>query len=143
MRLSVLDNLRLVDSDPNEVFALFPELSGLTRRAAGLLSGGEQQMLTLGRALTRKGTRLLLADELSLGLAPLVVKRLLHAVRQAADERGFGVLLVEQHVNELLRVADRAMVLNRGSLVLSGTADEIAGRLDEVQDSYLAAGFRS
>jgi branched-chain amino acid transport system ATP-binding protein len=104
----------------------------------GLLSGGEQQMLTLARALTGS-TRLLLADELSLGLAPLVVRRLLRAVRQAADERGVGVLLVDQQVRNALSVADRVYVMQRGRVVLSGTAPEMSARLDEIEASYLTA----
>jgi branched-chain amino acid transport system ATP-binding protein len=108
----------------------------MLRRRAGSLSGGEQQMLTLGRALARR-PRLLLCDELSLGLAPLVVKRLLSAVRAAADEHGLGALLVEQQVNQVLRFADRAYVLRRGELVLSGPAHETAQRMNDLEDLYL------
>ena len=71
---------------------------------------------------------MLLADELSLGLAPIIVATLLEAVRAAADERGVGVLLVEQHVRHALRIADRVHVMERGRVVLSGTADEVAGQ---------------
>jgi branched-chain amino acid transport system ATP-binding protein len=106
-------------------------------RSAGLLSGGEQQMLTLARALSRSPA-LLLADELSLGLAPLVVKRLLAAVRKVATENGVGVLLVEQHVRQALEIADRVYVLQRGLVTLQGSSSEIAGRLDEVQATYLS-----
>jgi branched-chain amino acid transport system ATP-binding protein len=139
MRLSVADNLKMAGCSADEVFELFPELRPLTRRLAGLLSGGEQQMLTLGRALTRAGTTVLLADELSLGLGPLVVKRLLRAVREAASQRGVGVLLVEQHVQQMLRIADRVAVMNHGSIVLSGTSAEVAQRLNDVEQSYLAS----
>jgi branched-chain amino acid transport system ATP-binding protein len=74
----------------------------------------------------------------SLGLGPLVVKRLLRAVREAADQRGVGVLLVEQHVKQLLRVADRVAVMNRGLIVLSGTSADVANHLGDIEQSYLA-----
>jgi branched-chain amino acid transport system ATP-binding protein len=82
--------------------------------------------------------RLLLADELSMGLAPLIVQRLLEAVRAAADERGTAVLLVEQHVRKALQYADRAYVMRRGRIVLEGTAADLASRIDEIESSYLA-----
>jgi branched-chain amino acid transport system ATP-binding protein len=104
----------------------------------GLLSGGEQQMLTLARALARK-PRVLLADELSMGLAPLVVKRLLEAVRDAADQLGAAVLLVEQHVRKALEYCDRAYVMHRGRIELSGTTAELLDRLGEIEDRYLTA----
>jgi branched-chain amino acid transport system ATP-binding protein len=94
-------------------------------------------MLTIARALARR-PRLLLVDELSLGLAPLVVTRLLKAVRAAGDERGVGVLLVEQHVKQALRVADRVLVMRGGRIVLSGKASEVEGRLEE---AYLSGGL--
>jgi branched-chain amino acid transport system ATP-binding protein len=135
MGLSTRDNLRVGGVSSGDATAVFNELEPLLRRRAGLLSGGEQQMLTLARALARQ-PRLLLADELSLGLAPLVVRRLLETVRHAADERGVGVLLVEQHVKQALRVADRVYVLRRGRVVLEGTASEIG---DRIEDAYLAS----
>jgi branched-chain amino acid transport system ATP-binding protein len=134
--LSTLDNLRVGDVDPPVALGLFPELEKRLSVRGGLLSGGEQQMLTLARALSRS-PRLLLADELSLGLAPLVVRRLLDAVRVAADERGTGVLLVEQHVRKALQYADRVYVMRRGRIELSGSASEMRGRLAEIEDSYL------
>jgi len=136
-RLSTADNLRLAGVSLDDTFALFPELEPLMRRPAGLLSGGEQQMLTLARALARK-PRLLLADELSLGLAPLIVRRLLDTVRLVAREQGVGVLLVEQHVRQALGIADRVCVMQRGQIVLEGTSDEVRGSLDEVEATYLA-----
>ena len=102
----------------------------------GLLSGGEQQMLTLARALARK-PRLLLADELSLGLAPLVVDRLLQAVRQAADEQGTAVLMVEQHAHKALQYADRAIVMRRGRVELAVSGEEARQRIGEVEQAYL------
>ncbi|HEY6800244.1 MAG TPA: ABC transporter ATP-binding protein, partial [Agromyces sp.] len=97
----------------------FPELGALLDRRAGLLSGGEQQMLTLGRALAAE-PKALLVDELSLGLAPLVVERLLAALRSAADERGIAVLLVEQQVRRALQVSDRWYLMRGGSIVADG-----------------------
>ena len=120
-----------------DAVAIFPELEPLMGRTAGLLSGGEQQMLTLARALARK-PELLLADELSLGLAPLLVKRLLETLRRAATEQRMGVLLVEQHVRQALAIADRVYVMQRGQIVISGTVDEVRGRLDEVEATYLS-----
>ena len=137
MRLSTADNLRLARVPRGDATALFPELEPLMRRSTGLLSGGEQQMLALARALARKPT-MLLADELSLGLAPLVVQRLLRAVRDAADARGLGVLLVEQHVRQALQIADRVYVMQRGEIAIQGTAAEVHGRLDELEATYLA-----
>lgn len=135
MRLSVLDNLRLGRGDIGAAFSLFPELERIKDRLAGQLSGGEQQMLTLARALSRN-PRVLLADELSLGLAPKIVTRLLRAVRVAADERGLGVLLVEQHIAQAVRYADRVMVMRRGSVVLSGLPNEVGS---QIEAAYLVA----
>jgi branched-chain amino acid transport system ATP-binding protein len=136
MGLTVADNIRLAHRTPDGCLELFPELGPLLRRRVGQLSGGEQQMLTLARALTGS-TKLLLADELSLGLAPLVVERLLRAVRAAAD-RGLGVLLVEQQFRKALRVADRAYVLSRGQVVVEGTAAELHTRSAELEANYLS-----
>jgi branched-chain amino acid transport system ATP-binding protein len=129
MRLTTAENLRVGRCAPDRALALFPELRPLLGRLAGQLSGGEQQILTLARALARL-PRLLLADELSLGLAPMVVTRLLTAVRTAASEQGVGVLIVEQHVEEALNFADRVYVMRRGQIVLSGTAEEVAPHLE-------------
>jgi branched-chain amino acid transport system ATP-binding protein len=135
MGLSTRDNLRVAGVDLDEALTLFPELERRLGVRGGLLSGGEQQMLTLARALARK-PRVLLADELSMGLAPLIVKRLLDAVRAAAD-RGAAVLLVEQHVRKALKYADRAYVMRRGRIELSGTATELRSRINEIEDKYL------
>jgi sulfate-transporting ATPase len=133
--LSTNGNLRLGRGAVAGALELFPELAPLLRRRAGLLSGGEQQMLTLGRALAAE-PQLLLVDELSLGLAPRVVERLLGAVRAAAD-RGVGVLLVEQHVADALSVADRAVVLAHGRVALTGTADEMREHMSALESTYL------
>jgi branched-chain amino acid transport system ATP-binding protein len=136
MGLSTRDNLRIAGADIDEALHLFPELGKRLDVRGGLLSGGEQQMLSLARALCRH-PRVLLADELSMGLAPLVVKRLLQAVRDAATERGTAVLLVEQHVRQALRYADRAYVMRRGRIELSGSAADLRSRIAEIEDSYL------
>jgi branched-chain amino acid transport system ATP-binding protein len=135
MGLSVADNLRLGGQDRDRCLELFPELRLLLSRKAGLLSGGEQQMLTLARALAAEPV-VLLADELSLGLAPLVFERLLIALRAAAD-RGTAVLLVEQHVRDALEVSDRAYLLSRGRIVLDGTGAELLDRVEEIESTYL------
>jgi branched-chain amino acid transport system ATP-binding protein len=138
MRLTVAENLRVAGCEFEPAFALFPELSRLVGKKAGLLSGGEQQMLTLARALVRK-PKILLVDELSLGLAPLIVERLLQTLRDAADQEQIGVLMVEQHVRQALDVADRAYVMRRGVAQLSGPCSELKGRLSEIEASYLSA----
>jgi branched-chain amino acid transport system ATP-binding protein len=114
---------------------LFPELEPHLDRRVGLLSGGQQQMLALARSLAR-GPKLLVVDELSLGLGPIVVDRLLQVVRTAADD-GVGVLLVEQHVHKAMQFADRVLVLRRGVVELAGTVAELRDRLHDIQDAYL------
>ncbi len=93
-------------------------------------------MLALGLALSRSPA-VILADELSMGLAPMIVDRLFSALRTAAD-RGAGVLLVEQHVHKAMTIADRVYVMDRGRISITGTADELRQRVDEIQSSYLA-----
>lgn len=140
--LSVRQNLRVAVPRARAQAALaqaldyFPALSGLLDRRAGLLSGGEQQMLAVGRALATH-PKVLMIDEMSLGLAPLIVQRLLPVVRRIALELGTGVLLVEQHVDLALQVADRAYVLDRGRIVISGRADELRARRDLLRASYM------
>jgi branched-chain amino acid transport system ATP-binding protein len=136
MGMTAAENLRVARCDSKRALDLFPELEPRLGVKAGLLSGGEQQMLSLARALAR-GPRLLLADELSLGLAPLIVRRLLEAVRAAAD-LGVGVLLVEQHIRQAVPFADRVYIMRQGRIELSGTGKEIEARLDEVERSYLS-----
>jgi branched-chain amino acid transport system ATP-binding protein len=142
MGLTARDNLRVAHVDTDVALGLFPELERRLAVRAGLLSGGEQQMLTLARALSRR-PRVLLADELSMGLAPIVVKRLLEAVLRVAREQNTAVLLVEQHVRKALEYCDRAYVMHRGRIELSGSARELRSRIGEIEDRYLTAATRA
>jgi branched-chain amino acid transport system ATP-binding protein len=119
-----------------ELLEMLPELRKCLGRKAGLLSGGEQQMLAVGRALVTR-PRLLLVDEMSLGLAPVIVERLLPILRRAADELGSSVLFVEQHVALALEISDRAYVLAHGRIRLEGPAAELRERRELLAASYL------
>jgi branched-chain amino acid transport system ATP-binding protein len=134
--LSVHDNLRLGRGDPAAAIELIPELRQLVNRKAGDLSGGEQQMLTIARALASQPT-ILLCDEMSLGLAPIMVQRLMEVIRTASGE-GCAVLLVEQQVRTALALADRAYVLRHGRIVMSGVASELLEQIDEIESQYLS-----
>jgi branched-chain amino acid transport system ATP-binding protein len=136
MGLTGWQNLKVGRGTPARVLTFFPELEPHLDKKVGLLSGGQQQMLALGRVLAGN-PKVLLADELSLGLAPLVVERLLRAVRQAADD-GVAVILVEQHVRQALAVADDVRVLRRGHIVMAGTAEELRGDPDAIARHYLS-----
>jgi len=114
---------------------MLPALKGLLDRRAGLLSGGEQQMLAMARALASQ-PKYLLVDEMSLGLAPIIVERLLPIVRDVA-KTGTGVLIVEQHVHMALEVVDRAYVMNRGSISMEGSAEELKENKDLLLASYM------
>jgi branched-chain amino acid transport system ATP-binding protein len=129
--LTVAEHFRLDGTTAPEQF---PRLRDLSDRRAGLLSGGEQQMLAISRALARE-PRLLLLDELSLGLAPVIVERLLPVVREVASSHGTAVLLVEQHVHLALQVADRGYVLSHGELAAAGSAAMLSA------DESLAASY--
>jgi branched-chain amino acid transport system ATP-binding protein len=140
--LTVRQNLRLAarrGRTPIEpVLDYFPELANLMERDAGLLSGGEQQMLVIARALLTKPS-LLMIDELSMGLAPIIVSRLLGLIRQLVDDMGLAVLLVEQHVHMALDVADYAYVLNHGELTAHGPASALGGQIQQIEASYLGS----
>jgi branched-chain amino acid transport system ATP-binding protein len=131
--LSARDNLKLGSGGVDGALRHFPELEPLLGRPAGLLSGGEQQMLSLGRALATK-PKALLVDELSLGLAPLIVERLLEAIRAACKRDGLAVLLVEQQARLALSIADRWYLLNNGSVVNQG----VTGDGTNFEDAYFA-----
>jgi branched-chain amino acid transport system ATP-binding protein len=122
--------------DADLAYQYFPALVELADRRAGLLSGGQQQMLALGRALARK-PKLLMLDEMSLGLAPVIVERLLPAVSAYGKESGCGVLLVEQHIEIALAVADHAYVLSHGELVVHERADVLRNDQQLILSSYL------
>ena len=141
--LSVEDNLKLgawsrraadLTPDLERAYALFPVLASLRKKQAGALSGGQQQMLAIARALMAK-PRLLLLDEPSMGLAPILVDQTLETIRELKSE-GLTILLVEQNARAALAIADRAYVLETGRITLSGTAAEI--RFDpRVREAYL------
>jgi branched-chain amino acid transport system ATP-binding protein len=139
--LTVEENLRLGaytrrGHGPMErVFSLFPRLEERRRQRAGTLSGGEQQMLAIGRALMLQ-PKLMLLDEPSLGLAPNLTRELFKILRRIKEDEGTGMLIVEQNANLVLEFADAAHVLETGSIVLSGTAEEV--RQDEtMRKAYL------
>jgi branched-chain amino acid transport system ATP-binding protein len=138
--LTVQENLRVGSHGKRapirQVLDFFPELVELSKRRAGLLSGGQQQMLAIARGLVAQ-PKLLVVDEMSLGLAPLIVQRLLGLLREVATTTGTAMLLVEQHVHLALTVADRAYVLSHGELALEGAAEELRGRRDLLEVSYL------
>ncbi len=124
-------------ADLSPAFELFPELKARASVAAGLLSGGEQQMVVLGRAILRQ-PRVLMIDELSLGLAPAVIDRMLQAVERLANT-GIGLLLVEQFADKALNVGDSAVVMARGEIAMRGAARQVQQRPDLLRAAYLSA----
>ena len=139
-QLNPVENLRLAARPgalkPDEALDLFPGLKQRAKVRAGMLSGGEQQMLALARALVQ-GPRILLIDEMSMGLAPVIVEQLVPIVRRVADDTGAAVVLVEQHVRLALEVADRAMVLVHGSVVLDDDAATLQSNPALLEEAYL------
>jgi branched-chain amino acid transport system ATP-binding protein len=140
--LTTDENLRVAAGrrgpDTRSVLDLFPALEPRWNLRAGALSGGEQQMLAMARGLIQQ-PKALLVDELSLGLAPIVVERLFSAIRRVANETGCAVVFVEQYVSLALEAADTVTVLNSGAVVLSGSAKEIASQPQLLEDVYLGA----
>ncbi|MDR3363556.1 MAG: ABC transporter ATP-binding protein [Clostridiales Family XIII bacterium] len=147
-RLSVAENLALggyrardkhaLSERLDYVFGIFPILKERYRRSSGVLSGGEQQMLAIGRALM-SGPKLLLLDEPSLGLAPIYVQRVMDVISQLRD-RGITILLVEQNVHEALHISDKTWLLENGRIVLFGKSGELLYN-EQIRDSYLGGGI--
>ncbi|CDX25302.1 high-affinity branched-chain amino acid ABC transporter (ATP-binding protein) [Mesorhizobium sp. ORS 3324] len=133
-----IDNLKHFDEDAEKVFALFPRLKERINQRGGTLSGGEQQMLSIGRALMGR-PKLLLLDEPSLGLAPLIVKQIFDAIRELNKTQGLTVFLVEQNAFGALKLADRGYVMVNGNVTMSGTGKELLAN-PEVRAAYLEGG---
>ena len=140
--LTVLENLKVgaylrgddISGDIQWVYELFPRLKERSWQAGGTLSGGEQQMLAVGRALMAR-PKLIMMDEPSLGLAPMVVKDIFSIIKQI-NQQGVTILLIEQNANMALKVADKAYVMETGSITLSGTGRELLAN-DAVKAAYL------
>ncbi|MER0239304.1 ABC transporter ATP-binding protein [Fulvimarina sp. MAC8] len=146
-RMTVMENLQMgailedpkdFQSDLDKVFELFPRLKERRNQRGGTLSGGEQQMLAIGRALMSR-PKLLLLDEPSLGLAPLIVKQIFAAIGELNRTEGLTVFLVEQNAFHALRLAHRGYVMVNGSITMSGTGKELLSR-EEVRSAYLEGG---
>ncbi len=133
-----LDNLKYYDEDVEKVFALFPRLKERIGQRGGTLSGGEQQMLSIGRALMAR-PKLLLLDEPSLGLAPLIVKQIFDAIRELNRTEGLTVFLVEQNAFGALKLATRGYVMVNGNVTMSGSGKELLAN-PEVRAAYLEGG---
>ncbi|MDO8533490.1 MAG: ABC transporter ATP-binding protein [Xanthobacteraceae bacterium] len=148
-RMTVYENLQLgaavtgfahFDQDLKRVFTLFPTLAERREQRGGTLSGGEQQMLSIGRALMSR-PRLLLLDEPSLGLAPLLVQQIFEAIRNLNEREGLAIFLVEQNAHHALKLAHRGYVLVNGLITLEGAGRELLER-PEVREAYLDGGRR-
>jgi branched-chain amino acid transport system ATP-binding protein len=145
--MSVLENLELgaylrndkaeIKKDIQNVYGLFPILGNRKKQLAGTLSGGEQQMLAMGRALMSR-PKILLLDEPSMGLAPLLVREIFDIIKNI-NSTGTTVLLVEQNARMALSIAHRAYVIETGSIVMSGTGEELS-KSDDIQKAYLGGG---
>ncbi len=146
-RMSVLENLRMgaitadaqyFDQDLERVFTIFPRLKERANQRGGTLSGGEQQMLAIARALMSR-PRLLLLDEPSLGLAPIIVRQIFSTIKEINQQQGMTVFLVEQNANHALKLAHRGYVMVNGVITLSGTGQELLSNA-EVRAAYLEGG---
>ncbi len=131
---SLGNDRKAIEENRRRVFELFPRLKERRKQIAGTLSGGEQQMLSIGRALMAR-PKLLTLDEPSLGLAPMLVRAIFETIKEI-NERGVTILLVEQNARAALKLADRGYVLETGRIVLSGTAEELM-RDERVRKAYL------
>jgi len=147
--MTVIENLKLgaytrpnanVKEEIENVFNFFPRLRERTTGLAGYLSGGEQQMLAIGRALMAK-PKLILMDEPSMGLSPLLVKEVFTIIRRLNEEMGISIILVEQNANMALQVADDGYIMENGKIVLDGTAEELLDN-EDVKEFYLGGGTR-
>jgi len=135
---AAIDNFAHFDADLARIFAIFPRLSERAGQRGGTLSGGEQQMLAIARALMSR-PRLLLLDEPSLGLAPLVAKQIFEVIRSLNRAEGLTVFLVEQDAYHALKLADRGYVMVNGRITLAGTGADLLAR-PEVRSAYLEGG---
>jgi branched-chain amino acid transport system ATP-binding protein len=140
--MTTLENLQIArrphGMSIDEVFDTFPALGTRSKVRAGMLSGGEQQMLALARALVQ-GPAVLIVDEMSMGLAPIIVEQLMAKLRQVADRTDSAVILVEQHVHLALEIADTAMVLVHGEVSLQGPAEQIRANPEQLEAAYLTS----